>query len=329
MTDITAEMVRAFASDSANWPQFAEILGEVLPKYVAFRWGDALPYKPFFKAWQAAGVTIMPNHFYSPVPELNRLTAEDLARPLPLDGIEMRDDHQLAFLAQLTAFKSEYAQFLGRPPSPDGLFHFGGAFSRIDAELLYATVRHLKPARFVEVGTGFSTLAISEACLKNRDEGHECEFISIDPFPNDILSYDPKGLTRHFAARIEEVSPSIVGALQDGDILFIDSTHILKVASDVEYEFFRIIPRIARGVHVHLHDIFLPYAYPPRWLEDEHVFWNEQYLLAAFLAFNDAFEVTLAASYLASRYPEALRAAVPGLPDGRLYPGSFWMRRNK
>jgi hypothetical protein len=329
MTDITPEMIRAFASDSANWPRFAEILREVLPKYVFFQWGGQVPYKSFFKSWQAAGVTIMPNHFYSPVPELDRLRADDLIRPLPLDGIEMRDDHQLTLLDKLATFKSEYSQFLVRSPSSEGTFYFGGAFGRIDAELLYATVRHYKPVRFVEIGTGFSTLAISEACLKNRDEGHECEFISIDPFPNDVLTYRPKGLTTHLASRIEEVPLSLFSALEDGDILFIDSTHVFKVASDVEYEFFHIIPRLSRGVHVHVHDIFLPDAYPPHWVESEHVFWNEQYLLAAFLAFNETFEVNLAAAYLANRYPEALRAAIPDLPDGRLYPGSFWMRRSK
>jgi hypothetical protein len=316
--------VRKFAQE--NWDEFARILGEVLPEKVAFEWGRDNGYKRHFRDWQKAGVNILPNHFYGPIPDLNALPPGALTAPLPLHGVNMRADAQLGLLAQLSRFKSEYAQFLGRPPTARGLFRFGGAFSRVDAELLYAIVRHFKPARIIEIGSGFSTFAMAEACAANRKEGAPSNFVSIDPYASWVADEEPDGLTEHLKTPVEALDLAFFKQLQANDILFIDSSHIWRPGNDVEYEYFRILPLLPAGVLVHVHDVFLPYPYPPDWAQEQHVFWNEQILLAAFLAFNNAFDIELAAHYLAREHYDALAAAVPEItPD--VCPGSFWMRR--
>ncbi len=319
--------LREFALKEENWDSVASLLSEVLPKYVQLVWYKDTPYKRHFKAWQEAGVTILPNHYYSPVPDLNRLPPGALEARFPLHGIEMHDEAQLAFLKTLKAYAGEYDAFAGRTqPLTDGRWYLGGPFARPDADSAYAMVRHLKPKRIIEIGSGFSTLAMSEACLKNKAEGHPVEFISIDPYPSYVLSHKPAGLTRHIAEPLESLPLALFEGLGENDILFIDSTHIIRPGSDVEYEYFHLIPKVGTGAWVHVHDIFLPKPYPPNWITEEHIFWNEQHLLAAFLAFNKSFTVTLALNFLCDKYPDAIRdtfQAMAPTPQA----GSFWFKR--
>jgi hypothetical protein len=117
--------------------------------------------------------------------------------------------------------------------------------------------------------------------------------------------------------------------LRANDILFIDSSHVLKIGSDVQYEILSILPRLAEGVLVHLHDIFLPGEYPKHWVLDEHRFWNEQYVLHAFLCFNQRFQVVWAGSFMHTKHPELLEAAFRSYVRASRWPGSFWMLRSK
>jgi hypothetical protein len=110
-------------------------------------------------------------------------------------------------------------------------------------------------------------------------------------------------------------------------VLFIDSSHVVQVGGDVTHLFFQVLPRLAPGVVVHLHDIFLPREYPRAWVMEQHRFWTEQYLLQAFLRFNREFEILLSAGWLSAHHPEALAAAIPSWDAERSRPGSFWMRR--
>ena len=116
-------------------------------------------------------------------------------------------------------------------------------------------------------------------------------------------------------------------ALEANDIVFIDSSHVVKIGSDVVYEFLELLPRLKAGVMVHFHDIFLPAEYPKSWVLEDRRFWNEQYLLQAFLAFNSAFEVMMAGSFLHLSHSEKLKAAFASYDPANVWPGSFWMRR--
>lgn len=312
-----------------NFSDFAEVIEAVLPDFVRLEWYQDVPYKPWFKTWQKAGITILPNHYYSPIPDLNELTDHQINKEMPLIGIEMADNDQLELLKQLSTFKHEYAEFADRTKArKDGKYFLGGAYPRVDAEIAYAMVRHLKPSKIIEIGAGFSSLAMSEACLANRAEGHETEFVSIDPYPNPIIQLNPPGLTQFLETPLEEVDPTLFDGLGKNDILFIDSTHVIKPGNDVDFEYFSLIPNLPVGVVVHVHDIFLPKPYPSNWLRREHIYWNEQYLLAAFLAFNEAFKTKFASAYICQKYPSDIHEAIPKLPDNPSA-GSFWFERLK
>lgn len=312
-----------------NFSDFAEIVEAVLPEFVRLEWYQDVPYKAWFKRWQKAGVTILPNHYYSPIPDLNVLTDQQINQETPLIGIDMADEDQRALLKDLQKFKNEYSVFAERTkPRRDGKYFLGGAYPRVDAEIAYAMVRHLKPAKIIEIGAGFSTLAMSEACVANRAEGQETVFLSIDPFPNPIVQMNPPGLTEFLETPLEDVDPQLFEGLAKNDILFIDSTHVIKPGNDVDFEYFSLIPKLPVGVVVHVHDIFLPKPYPSNWLRREHIYWNEQYLLAAFLAFNDTFKTKLASAYMCQKYPDDIHEAIPELPQSPSA-GSFWFERLK
>lgn len=129
-------------------------------------------------------------------------------------------------------------------------------------------------------------------------------------------------------SRVQDVDPGEFAKLQEGDILFVDSSHVAKIGSDVNHLFFKVLPAVARGVHVHFHDIFLPYEYRRDWIKEKMLFWNEQYLLRAFLMGNAEWDVTLPVCRLSRTSPDLLQKACPS-PTGTVTGGSFWMRRSR
>ena len=142
------------------------------------------------------------------------------------------------------------------------------------------------------------------------------------------------GLTGLAAEPVQKIPPARFRALGENDILFIDSTHVCKIASDVNYLMFSVLPGLNKGVLIHLHDIFLPWNYPRSWVLEHNIFWNEQYLLLAFLLFNDRFEIVLANHYLSREHPDSLLRAFPFLKDHQASadwstrtPSSIWLRK--
>lgn len=323
--DISADDVRAFAR--ANWDEFAAILADVMPERVRLEWGSDPGFKRHFERWQTAGFTVLPNHFYSPVPDMTAI-GEALTAPLSLPGVNFRVPAQLALLSELTRFRSEYDAFRERGHDAVGKFRFGGAIPPIDAELTYAMLRHLKPKRLIEVGAGLSTLLMAEALVANRADGIAAHFASIDPYPTAVLNEPFEGLSEQIQLPVEKAPAELFASLEDGDVLFIDSSHVLKPGNDVEFEYLQLLPSLRPGVIVHVHDIFLPRPYHPAWLTEERIFWNEQYLLAAFLSCNSDFEVLLANNLLRWEHTDAMASAVNAdYSSPNISPGSFWMRR--
>lgn len=208
-------------------------------------------------------------------------------------------------IEQITTYRDEY-QHVPR----DGFFGW------VDAEVLYAMVRFLKPARMIEVGAGNSTNITAMALRANAEEGAPCDFLTIDPEPRSPL---PEG-TRHLPAYAENLSPSMY-ALGRGDILFIDSSHFYQRGSDVEFLFDKILPTLPAGTVVHVHDIFLPDDYPKDW-EWRH--YTEQYRLAEIL--DPDWEVLWSGHEMMKHERAAMLAAFPGVPE-TTDPASFWMRR--
>ena len=290
-----------------------------------------------FQFWQALGVHVTPNHFYEPIPDTSRLPERLWTTPSDLAGLELNDAGQVALLAHFVErYRAEYSAFPASPTgNPSDYFADNGMFLGVDAEMLYCLVREHKPARIVEIGSGFSTRVSAAAIRRNRedDPSYRGELIALDPFPPPELRAGFAGLTRLIEQPVQNVPIEEFTSLTAGDILFIDSSHVLKIGSDVQHEYLSILPRLQPGVLVHVHDIFLPMEYPREWVIDRHRFWNEQYLLQAFLAFNTSFEIIWAGSYMHRYHPDLLQAAFSTYhPDerwqGRAWlPGSFWFRR--
>lgn len=276
-------------------------------------------------------------HYYSAIPDpadLRRRAARLWARQEAMPGVDLRVPQQLALLqavAPHTALidyplddPSPPGTFTGVPASPPVYYYRNGMFPVLDAEFLFAALCHFRPARVIEVGSGFSSLVMAD--VNRRVFGGRMDITCIEPYPRDFLRAGVPGIARLRTERVEEVALDVFGELAAGDLLFIDSSHVSKTGSDVNFLFFEVLPRLAPGVMVHLHDIFLPDEYPEPWVLGEGRSWNEQYLLRAFLQYNAAWDVLWMAHYMLSRHGDAVSAVFPRCPalgDG----GSLWMRR--
>lgn len=289
-------------------------------------------YKELFLLGQKLGVNITRNSFYSPIPDLRELKDDLWLGRSELTGVDINEDSQITLLSRFESeFKSEYGLFpRDKSAKPHEYYINNGYFESVDGEIAYCMIRHFKPRKIIEIGSGYSTYLIAQAILKNKEETerYNCDFAAIEPYPNPTLNRGFPGLSNLIDQKVQSVSLSEFGKLSDNDILFIDSSHVLKIGSDVQYEYLDILPRLQKGVIIHLHDIFLPAEYPKEWLFN-HTFWNEQYLLHAFLLFNDSFEVLWAGSYMHLNNPDALERAFSSYSRDERWPGSFWIRKIK
>jgi hypothetical protein len=279
------------------------------------------------------GVNITPNSYYSPIPDLRDLKDDLWLTRSELVGIDIREEDQISLLSLFESeFKSEYELFPRDEPSkPYEYFVNNGCFGFVDGDIAYCMIRHFKPRRIIEVGSGYSTYLIAQAILKNKEENerYNCDLTAIEPYPNPILKTGFPGLSNLIDQKVQSVPLSEFAKLSYGDILLIDSSHVLKTGSDVQYEYLEILPRLHNGVIVHSHDILLPAEYLKEWLFDLQRFWNEQYLLQAFLSFNDSFEVLWAGYYMHLNNPDALERAFGSYSKDGNGCGSFWIRKIK
>jgi len=277
------------------------------------------------------GLHIMPTHYYSPVPDTGDLPESlwhDLRMPI---GFSLRTDAALTWLGRLSQnYEKEYSVF-PREAGPDAHAFFldNDAFKSGDAEILYALLRDLKPRRIVEIGSGYSTLLIAQAIRANQKETSEyrCEFVAIEPYPPPFLHPSPAEVTRLESTPIQGFDYSLFLSLQKNDVLFIDSSHTVRTGGDVVHEYLAILPILAPGVVVHIHDIFIPAEYPRSWIAEERIFWNEQYLLEAFLTFNHEFEVIMPVHAVWRLHSESFSKAIPSFKTWLNGPSSFWIRR--
>jgi len=288
--------------------------------------------KRSFRFWQGLGFHITANHFYEPIPDTSSLKDELWSKPTALVGVDMNEESQLALLADFVArFRDEYESLPMEKTSLAYEYHVNNnLFAAVDGEILYCMIRYFKPAKIIEIGSGYSTYLSAQAVRRNKTNNrHECELIACEPFPNNVLRKGFPGLSKLIPRKIQDVALSEFESLHENDILFIDSSHVLKTGSDVQYECLEILPRLNRGVIVHFHDIFLPEEYPKEWITKKFRFWNEQYLLQAFLSFNDSFEILWAGSYLGLKHPDLFEKTFKSYNRGQTRPGSVWLRRIK
>lgn len=296
----------------------------------AYRWSLDRFWRRTFFMWERLGLHVTANNFLHPVPDLGRLDPTLFTRQSELPGLDMREDAQLALLDTLRdRYREEYEAF---PLQDDGSApHYyvnNISFSAVDGEIYHAMLRHHRPRIVLEIGSGYTTLLAARALAANEAEGAPpAELTAIEPYPKPFLKAGFPGLSRLIEQDLQAVPLSEFTRLAANDVLFIDSSHMLKIGSDVQYEFLEILPRLQPGVIVHVHDIFFPAEYPRDWLYRNLLFYNEQYLLQAFLSGNTGWEVLWGGSYMHLRHPDKLEAAFPTYTRTTRWPGSFWMRK--
>ena len=195
-------------------------------------------------------------------------------------------------LSALESSRLNRARIFDTATAPDGFHADNMYFTTPDVDVLYAIISYLKPKRFIEVGSGNSTLIARRAV---SDNGLDTKIISIDPNPRKDVSV---AVDIQHLSRLETVDLSLFDQMQAGDVLFIDSSHELQIGNDVAVLYLQVIPKLPVGVIIHIHDIFLPYEYPQEWIVNQRWKWNEQQLVQAMLYFSDKFEVLWPGHYL-------------------------------
>jgi predicted O-methyltransferase YrrM len=275
------------------------------------------------KIFMLIGVLPIIDHYYQPLinPKKHLLKSLNDNRELP--GIDFNTAEQLDLLSKFD-YNEELVKFPLEEVEQFEFYYNNGFCESGDAEYLYNMIRHFKPGQIVEIGSGYSTLIAQKAILKNKTENsdYQCKQICIEPYAQPWLETKGVDVIRK---RVETIDKSVFQQLGRNDILFIDSTHIIRPQGDVLFEYLEILPILKPGVIVHIHDIFMPRDYPHDWIY-EHRLWNEQYLLEAFLTFNEKFKIIGAVNYLSHNYNKEFSDKHPvfSKQPGR-EPGAFWM----
>ena len=272
---------------------------------------------------QQWGVNVLPINHYSSTPSIAEIESsfEYAGTTPPYAHPEIFNDGRFrATLEGLAPFAAEFAPPLEDDAEhPRGYFWRNGQFGNSDALAYHCFVRMTRPARVVEIGSGFSTLIALAAVDRNGAGAVHC----IEPFPRPFLRTDSR-LTLDVVRAQDVTAERLNDLLGDGDILFIDSTHTVKTGSDCAHIYLRLLPALRRSVLVHVHDVFLPFGLPQQWLFEQQIFWTEQYLLLAFLLDNPKASVLYGSAYNAFAHATLL----DGLMQGKALPGggSLWFR---
>tara|TARA_R110002110_G_scaffold195770_1_gene405461 strand:- start:77183 stop:78154 length:972 start_codon:yes stop_codon:yes gene_type:complete len=270
------------------------------------------------------GILPIRNHYYEALcyPEQLR---HDLNKVRNLPGIDLNETEQLALLGAFQ-YQEELKQY---PLKSDGVkpfFYQNNFFEAGDAEIYYNMIRHYKPGKIIEIGSGFSTFMAVDAISKNKQDNpsYNGKITCIEPFEHPELEQFDISVVRK---QVETLEPEYFDILESGDVLFIDSSHVIRPQGDVLYEILEVLGRLKSGVIVHIHDIFTPRDYRFGTLFEAQYFWNEQYMLEAFLSYNTQYKLLCAVNHLHKTYPEALKQACPNLAHYDSDPCSFWIQK--
>ncbi len=279
------------------------------------------------------GCLPMKVHFYSPVPDLAELALRQVwSRKSALAGIDFNETGQLALLDRLGgAFGHECAWPWSPTSDPTAFYLNNGCFSYGCAAALHCLIRSHKPRRIIEIGSGGSSLCMAGAIRRNTEEGHDCRYTIVDPYPPEVIRNGRLGdIATLRLQKAELCDVSLFDSLEADDILFIDSGHTVRIGSDVNYLFLDVLPRLNPGVLVHVHDINLPYEYNKVYYTNPafRVFWTEAYLLQAFLACNTRFEVLLGMWHIMADHMDVFCKAFPHFDTATNWANSssFWIR---
>lgn len=278
-----------------------------------------------FDLFQSAGWHATPVHFYQPIPDTSQLPDSLWDTPSELPGIDKNMASQIQLLKEIddSGFLKEYHDLPTAPAKVKGYSRDVG-FGGPDGALLYGLIRKFQPKRIIEIGAGHSTIL---ATLALEENGKKYDFTTIEPFPQRFIKENLGDSIELIPKPVEQIPANYFQVLDSNDILFIDSSHTIRIGGDVLHEILEILPRLKPGVVIHIHDIFLPHHLPKDWVKNRHMFWDEQYLIQAFLAFNSSFEIIWSYGLMHSEQKDQLSARFPGCH--RESGGSLWLRRVK
>ena len=306
---------------------------EVLAEELASRL-EGMPGNPLHDVFYRRGFHLLRKHFYLPIPDDTDRLDYFWGKPSALPGLDMNDDVPLRMMKNvfppfLDEFRKRFPLYKKEGADP-GFYLINGGYMAVDAHVYYCLIRQNRPRRILEIGVGNSTLLAIAANAYNEQDGRRACLTSVDPYPWELFRGGYPGLDELIDRRVQEVPLSTFEALEADDILFIDSSHVIRSGNDVHFEFLEVLPRLKPGVLVHVHDVSLPKPYPKVYFDND-LYWNEQYVLQAFLAFNDRFEVIWPGNYMMLTYPERMLETFPEMLTMREHypqsePTAFWMR---
>jgi hypothetical protein len=277
----------------------------------------------------------IPGHFYSPIPDLLEIQNESVEifnrSPKSLPAIAINEETQIGLVTEFSRFQKEIS--FPEKKAPNYRYYLDNAyFSYGDGVALYSFMRHFRPKRIVEVGSGFSSALMLD--VNERYFDGDIKFTFIEPYPDrlfPLLSDRDRQLHEVVTRVVQQVDSNIFNNLNEGDILFIDSSHVAKTHSDVLHILFNVLPNLKNGVIVHFHDILWPFEYPESWITAGRA-WNEAYFLRVFLQYNPIFEILFFNSYMELHQREILEKDMPltlKTPSSTVTPGntSLWLRK--
>lgn len=288
------------------------------------------------RAGGAFEMWVPPGHFYSPFPDLDeveRRAAQVWNADGDPTGIDLREEEQVALFDTLAEILDDDLPFPAGPSGDDrnGTRYFfeNPAYSWSDGMVLHALLRHLRPRHVIEVGSGYSSAMTLDTTERWLDAGSDgpVEVTFVEPYSELLRSLlrpgDEERVTIHETA-VQDVPFVVFEALGAGDVLFIDSTHVVKAGSDVNHLLFEVLPRLSAGVWIHLHDIFFPFEYPRDWVLEGRA-WHEVYLLRALLTGSDAFAIRWFQSYMWTRHRALLEGRLPAMAKNP--GGNIWLQK--
>ena len=292
---------------------------------VSIKWIKNVRTRPMSKAvFMKQGILPISDHYYQPMINPMRDLRHSLRIDRKLNGVDMNDNGQLELLSKMI-YGEELLSIPWNSDSIDQYFYNNDYYRAGDADYLYGVIRYFKPRKILEIGSGMSTLLSLRAIKKNMEENRHdfCSITCIEPYEHTWLESAGVSVIRD---KVECLDESVFETLERNDILFIDSSHIIRPQGDVLFEYLQILPLLNAGVLVHIHDIFTPKDYLDKWVLENHCLWNEQYLLEAFLTGNSSYRIIGALNYLSHHYREEFSTACPIYSAHRTEePGAFWM----
>jgi len=277
-----------------------------------------------FEEGEKNDIHITPVHFYQPIPDTRKISTDIFDKPLHFAGIDFREKEQTALIEKFSKYSDELNNIPNTLTSDKQTYYFENEFfGQMDAIVYYSMIREYSPKRIIEVGSGFSTMIASQAATKNKTT----KITSIEPYPNEILKSGLPNLEKLVQDFVQNVGLKEFKKLQNNDILFIDTSHIIGIESDVNYLILHVIPELNPGVLIHIHDFFFPYEYHKEWVLDRKLFWNEMYLVWAFLISNHDYEILLSNYYLIKNHFNIYQRSFPFVKKTTSGAGSLWLRK--